>query len=315
VSRRPLVLSRRRRWLLGRPLDEPTLLFLSGQAVSVLGDGLAVLAIPLMVLDLTRNPLLSGLSAASVTVGYLLVGLPAGVLVDRMDAWRVLVAMDVARALLFAALYALSVAGVLSAWLLLVLALAAGACAVFFESALVVVVKDLFAVSGLMSANSALELASQVSLIAGPAIVGLLAAAGGLNLALLADALTFAVSVASLVTGSRNRPGSAGGRRPGFRRSGRAGPVGRAWPEFAASLREGLRYLLTARTLLVLTAVQVVVNLCLSVEKLIIYDARETLGLSSPLVGVVVAAGGAGGLARSAPRPWPAGQARCAWYC
>src|SRR5580704_882535 len=214
-----------------------------------------------------------------------------------MDAWRVLVAMDVARALLFAALYALSVAGVLPVWLLLVLALAAGACAVFFESALVVVVKDLFAVSGLMSANSALELASQVSLIAGPAIVGLLAAAGGLNLALLADALTFAVSVASLVTGSRNRPGSAGGRRPGFLRSGRAGPVGRAWPEFAASLREGLRYLLTARTLLILTAVQVVVNLCLSVEKLIIYDARETLGLSPPLVGVVVAAGGAGGLA------------------
>ncbi len=38
-------------------------------------------------------------------------------------------------------------------------------------------------------------------------------------------------------------------------------------------------------------------NLCLSVEKLIIYDARDTLGLSPPLVGVVVAAGGAGGLA------------------
>ena len=74
-------------------------------------------------------------------------------------------------------------------------------------------------------------------------------------------------------------------------------PAGRAWPEFAASLREGLRYLLTARTLLILTAVQMVVNLCLSVEKLIIYDARETLGLSSPLIGMVVAAGGAGGLA------------------
>ena len=98
-----------------------------------------------MVLDLTRNPLLSGLSAASVTVGYLLVGLPAGVLVDRLDPWRVLIAMDAARALLFAALYALSAAGVLRIWLLLVLALAAGACAVFFESALVVVVKDLFA--------------------------------------------------------------------------------------------------------------------------------------------------------------------------
>ena len=255
----------------------------------MLGDGLAVLAIPLMVLDLTSNPLLSALSAASVTVGYLLVGLPAGVLVDRLDPWRVLIAMDAVRALLFAALYALSSAGLLGIWLLLVLALSAGACAVFFESALAVVVKDVFAVAGLMGANSALELASQISLIAGPAIVGLLAAAGGITLALLADALTFAVSLASLVTVARNRPGSVRSRRPR--------PTGRPWPEFAASLREGLRYVLTARTLLVLTVVQMVVNLCLSVEKLIIYDARETLGLSPPLVGLVVAAGGTGGLA------------------
>jgi hypothetical protein len=230
-------------------------------------------------------------------VGYLLAGLPAGVLVDRLDPWRVLIAMDAVRALLFAALYALSAAGVLRIWALLVLALSAGACAVFFESALVVVVKDLFAVAGLMGANSVLELASQISLIAGPAIVGLLAAAGGINLALLADALTFAVSLASLVTVTRIRPGSTGSRRPGSVRSRSAGPAGRPWPNFVASLREGLRYLLTARTLLLLTAVQMVVNLCLSVEKLIIYDARETLGLSPPLVGVVVAAGGVGGLA------------------
>ena len=276
-------------------------LFLSGQAISILGDGLAVLAIPLMVLDLTRSPLLSGLSAASVTVGYLLVGLPAGVLVDRLDPWRVLIAMDVARALLYAALYALSVAGVLKVWLLLALAMSAGACAVFFESALVVVVKDLFAGSGLMGANSALELAGQISLIAGPAIVGLLAAAG-VSLALLADALTFGVSLASLTslaTGAPTRPGPAGTR---LTASGgvvppRAARVARPWPEFATSLREGLRYLLTTRTLLILTGVQMVVNLCLSVEKLIIYDARETLGLSPPLVGAVVAAGGAGGLA------------------
>ncbi len=298
VSGRPGVLSRRRRWrVLARRLNRPPLVFLSGQTISVLGDGLAVLAIPLMVLDLTRNPLLSGLSAASVTVGYLLVGLPAGVLVDRLDPWRVLIAMDAARALLFAALFALSAAGVLRIWALFVLALAAGACAVFFESALVVVVKDLFAVSGLMGANSALELASQISLIAGPAIVGLLAAAGGINLALLADALTFGVSLASLVAVTRNRPGPAGPRHPGSLRSRRARSAGRAGPKFVASLREGLRYLLSARTLLILTAVQIVVNLCLSVEKLIIYNARETLGLGPPLVGVVVAAGGAGGLA------------------
>jgi len=253
------------------------------------GDGLAALAIPLLVLNLTGNPLLSGLSAASVTVGYLLVGLPAGVLVDRLDPWRLLIAMDAARAALFAALYALSVAGALRVWLVLTLALSAGACSVFFESALTVVVKDLFAASGLLAANSAIELASQFSLIAGPAIVGLLAATSGISVALLADALTFAVSLASLVTVTRRGSVSRGRVRAG-------GAVAR-WPEFAASVGQGLRHLLSVRILLVLTAVQMVVNLCLSVEKLIIYDARDTLGLSPPLVGVVVAAGGVGGLA------------------
>jgi hypothetical protein len=86
-------------------------------------------------------------------------------------------------------------------------------------------VKDLFAVSGLMTANSAIELASQLSLIAGPAIVGLLAAAGGTSLALLADAATFAVSLASLVTVTRR--GSLSGR------TRRARPAVQPWPAAA----------------------------------------------------------------------------------
>jgi predicted MFS family arabinose efflux permease len=47
----------------------------------------------------------------------------------------------------------------------------------------------------------------------------------------------------------------------------------------------------------ILTAVQMVVNLCLAVEKLIIFYSRDTLGLTSSLVAVVVAAGGVGGIA------------------
>jgi hypothetical protein len=45
--------------------------FLTGQAVSLLGDGLAFLAIPLLVLEFSRSPLVSALSAASLTIGYL----------------------------------------------------------------------------------------------------------------------------------------------------------------------------------------------------------------------------------------------------
>ena len=141
----------------------PSRVFLSGQAVSLLGDGLAVLAIPLLVLGLTRSPLISALSAASVTLGYLVVGLPAGVLVDRLDAWRVLVVTDAARTAAFAGLYLLWVTGAARLWVIMTIALAAGAASVFFQTALVIVVKDLFPGPGLIRANSALELASQAA--------------------------------------------------------------------------------------------------------------------------------------------------------
>ena len=259
--------------------------FLSGQAVSLLGDGLAVLAVPLLVLDLSRSPLISALSAASVTVGYLMVGLPAGVLVDRMNPWRVLVVTDALRALLFAALFGLATAGLLTVWLILAIAFAAGSCSVFFQTALVVVVKELFPAAGLIRANSVLELANQLALLAGPAAVGLLAAVGSIRLALLADALTFMVSLLSLLAVGRWRPG------PRTRTSHRS------LRGMAAELREGLRYLLSVRILVIMTAVQIVVNLCLAVEKLIIFFARDTLGLTPSLTAVVVAAAGVGGIA------------------
>jgi predicted MFS family arabinose efflux permease len=48
---------------------------------------------------------------------------------------------------------------------------------------------------------------------------------------------------------------------------------------------------------MILTAVQIAVNLCLAAEKLIVFYARDTLGLTPSLVAVVVAAGGVGGVA------------------
>ena len=266
-------------------------MFLSGQAASLLGDGLAVLAIPLLVLDLTRSPLISGLSAATVTLGYLAVGLPAGVLVDRRDAWRVLVTMDAARTAAFAALYLLWVAGAARLWVIMAIALASGAASVFFETALVVVVKDVFPGPALIRANSVLELASQAGLVAGPAIVAILAAADQLGAALLADALTFAVSLASLLTVRWRVPHPPR----------RGGDSVRA---LIADFRAGLGYLRSVRVLVIMTVVQIIVNLCLGTEKLMFYYARVTLGLHAAGVGAVVAAGGAGGIAGAVSASW-----------
>src|ERR1700757_5075642 len=96
--------------------------FLGGQAVSMLGDGLALLAIPLLVLQLTRSPVAGVLASLPGSVGYLAAGLPAGVLVDRLDPWRVLIAGDVIRALIFLALFLLTWSPTVAAWQILSLA-------------------------------------------------------------------------------------------------------------------------------------------------------------------------------------------------
>ena len=74
----------------------------------MLGDGLALLAIPLLVLQLTRSPVAAVLASLPGSVGYLAAGLPAGVLVDRLDPWRVLIAGDVVRAAIFGVLFLLT---------------------------------------------------------------------------------------------------------------------------------------------------------------------------------------------------------------
>ncbi|MFC5180226.1 MFS transporter [Actinomadura harenae] len=257
--------------------------FLGGQAVSLLGDGLAVLAVPLLVLRLTRDPLLAGLAAAPRGIGYLLVGVPAGALADRWNTWTVLVVADVARAGVFVALPVMVWADAAPLPVVLGLAVVAGVATVFFDAALGASLKDLFANEGLLRANAVMETSAQLAAVAGPATVAFLAATAGLGTALLVDAATFVVSCVSLLSVARLRPG-----RPAARRGGRRGGRG---------VGEGVRFLLGCRPLLAVTVVQVGVNLCLAVDTLIVYLGRVTLGLPTHAIAALVAAEGVGGVA------------------
>lgn len=265
--------------------------FLAGQAVSLLGDGLAILAIPLLVLQLTRSPVAAALASAPRTIGYLLVGLPSGPIVDRCDPWSLLVAMDIVRCVSFVVLYLLTLTHIRSVAAILALAVLAAAAGVFFESALAIAVKDVFSGPDLIRANSFLEMSSQTSVVLGPALVGALAAGVGLGTALLINASTFAVSLGTLFALGRDRTAPVR-RPPALRRPMRA--------EF----RAGLAYLARTRVILTLTIMQTVINLCLAVEKLIIYLATRTLGESAWMVSLALIGGGMGGVAGAFTARW-----------
>ena len=259
--------------------------FLGGQAVSMLGDGLAILAIPLLVLQLTRSPVAAVLASLPGSVGYLAAGLPAGVLADRLDPWLVLISGDIIRALIFFALFLLTGSQTVAAWQVLSLAFAAGVVTVFSDTALAIAVRDVFAGRGLVAANSWLESANQVGQIAGPGAAGLLAAAGLLHVSMLIDALTFLVSLASLI-GIRRR-------YPAARRTERSAT---GWRAVRHELAEGLKYLAATRLLFTLLVFMLVLNLCLGADKLLIFLTKNTLHLPPAQVGLVVTAGGVGGL-------------------
>jgi MFS family permease len=258
--------------------------FLTGQAVSMLGDGLAILAVPLLVLQVSRSPLLAVLASLPGSAGYLAAGLPAGVVADRIDPWRALIAGDIIRALIFVVLFACTGSGRTPPWLILALAFAAGVVTVFADTALAIAVRDVFTGSRLISANSWLESANQGGLIVGPSAAGLLAAAGLLHVSMLIDALTFVVSLGTLAV-----------RRP-YRNSDEPGRQPASVAALRRELSEGLKYLGATRLLLTLLCFMLILNLCLGADKLVIFLARNTLQLPATAVGVAVTAGGVGGL-------------------
>jgi len=273
-------------------------IFLAGQAVSELGDGLALLAIPLLVLRLTQSPVAAAAASLPASGGYLAAGLPAGLLADRVSPRLILACGDAIRAALFLALFTISGAQKTTPpALILSLAFAAGVVTVFSDTALVLVVRDVFTGARLIPANSLLESAAQLGLVLGPGGAGLLAAAGLLRASLLIDAITFLVSLACLA-----------GLRGCYPPHPHPHPLPRrpalTWRAARAELAEGIRQVAGTRLLLTLLVFQIALNLSLGADKLLIFLLRSTLALSPWHVGLVISAGGLGGLLGAAGTGW-----------
>lgn len=267
-------------------------IFVGGQVTSLMGDGLALLAIPLLVLSLTRNPVTAALSAAPRTIGYVVAGMPAGVIVDRLNPRYVMMSMDVVRFTIFALLAVLGLNHLLRVWIVLALAFVAAGAGVFFETALAVAVRDMVGDDRLLGVNSALELANQLSIIVGPGIVGILAATIGLMPALLVNAGTFVVSLVTLFAV----------RRSGHQIAPTAG-VWRALRRMRADLVEGLGYLRAEPLILMLALLSAGLNLFLAAETLQVFFGKQLLRLDDVQIGVVVMAGGAGGIVAALSTP------------
>lgn len=194
-------MSRLRRLVPGVLLSEPQFrLLFAGQVLSLLGDRVMLVALPFAVLEAGGDVEAVGLVVAAELVPFLVFALVGGVVSDRGDRRRILIASDVARLAIQAVGGALLVAGAASPLVLGVLAALYGTADAFFQPAFTGLLPQTISHPGqLQPANALRGMSFSVSSIAGPVLAGVLVAGSGAGAAMLFDAASFAVSVACLL--------------------------------------------------------------------------------------------------------------------
>jgi MFS family permease len=136
------------------PLPKRFWLLWSGSAGSNLGDGVALVALPLMALHLTSNPQLISLVGAAQTIPWLLFGLVAGALVDSADRYRLCVVVNAIRSAGLALFSVLVILGRCDLVAVYVAAALVGTGQVVFDSSSVALVRDTVTEKDLEHANA-----------------------------------------------------------------------------------------------------------------------------------------------------------------
>jgi MFS family permease len=175
-------------------------LLFAGQVLSLIGDRVMLVALPFAVLEAGGDVEAVGLVVAAELVPFLVFALVGGVVSDRGDRRRILIASDVGRLVVQAIGGTLLLADAATPVTIGALAALYGTADAFFQPAFTGLLPQTVSHPGqLQPANALRGMSFSVSSVAGPAVAGLLVAALGAGAALLFDAASFAVSVACLV--------------------------------------------------------------------------------------------------------------------
>jgi MFS family permease len=168
----------------------------AGQTISLVGSQVTLLALPLTaVLSLKASPVQMGVLGAVQFAPFLLVGLFAGVWVDRLRRRPILMAADFGRAVLLSSIPAAALLHRLGMPQLYIVGFLVGVLTVFFDVAYQSFLPALVNREALVEGNSKLETSESLARIGGPGIAGALVQAITAPISILVDAASFLVSV------------------------------------------------------------------------------------------------------------------------
>jgi hypothetical protein len=266
--------------------DGDYLRFWGAQGISALGSQITLVALPLAaILTLDASTFEVAVLTGLEFLPFVLLGVPAGVWVDRLRRRPVLVLTDVARGVSLLSIPAAYAFDSLTLPHLYAVALVNGSLTVFFTLAYQAYLPELVARRQLVEANAKFEATETIARLAGPGIGGALVSLLTAPVALLADAISFLASGALIASIGHDE------------RSASAGPRPSAPPGFWGELREGGRVALRNAYIRALLATTALINIGFNMAwaVLLVFAIRE-LRLGAGVAGLVLSVGEVGGL-------------------
>jgi len=262
----------------------------TASTVSNLGDGVFMVALPLLAARLTRSEVSISLVAAAASLPWLIMSLPIGAIIDRSDRKRILVRADSIRALIIAVLAVLAGTGHAQIWMLWVAALGLGIAEVFFDNASQAIVPAIVPAHLLERANGrryAAELAAN-TFIGTPIGSLLFAAAVWLPFGVDAASFVLAVLLVLPIRGTFHARGGAGADGAG---SDDPGPR----TTLREETRAGIAWLWKFRLLRSLALALGLSNLGFQLAQAVfVLFAQERLGITERQFGFLLALMGVG---------------------
>jgi len=254
--------------------------FWIGQVISQLGSSFTLFALPLLVYRLTGSPVNLGITTAANFVPYLLFGLVIGAWVDRVNRKRMMIAVDLLRAVTIGAIPFLGFLRLLEVWHVYAVAFASSTLTIWFEAGEFAAIPSLVGQDDLVRANGRIQASYSAAQVVGPILAGMVVAIAPIYTVLLVDAASFVGSAGSLafIRGSFNREPERGERTA-----------------IRSDVLEGLRYVLRHPILRNISAMMALYNFvdATTYAQLVLF-AKIRLAASDAQVALLFSAGSFG---------------------
>ncbi|SDH85727.1 Predicted arabinose efflux permease, MFS family [Actinokineospora alba] len=261
-----------------------------GETSSKLGSAVTTVALPLVaVTHLNATTLQVALLEAAVWLPWLVVGLPAGALVDRWPSKPLMLLCNAVSATLLISVPVAVLFDALTMTQLTGVAFFAAVATVFFSTAYQRFLPAVVDTPDLPAANARMQGSESAAQVAGPSLGGLLAGAFGAATGLLADAVTFVVSSVCLLRIRSVQP--------------RPEPVAKR--SIVREIGEGLRYLVHDPYLRVIAAFSAATNLAGGMlQAVLVVFLVRSVGISEWTVGTFLSLVSLGGIAGAMAATW-----------